>query len=110
MSVLLKHQRANRIYVAGAMTGKSNYNFDAFNEAAAELYKSGWDVENPASTGVVEGATWQDYMLSCLTQIGICGNMYMLTGWESSRGANIEHDLASKLGLNIIYQDESYYK
>lgn len=103
--VLLRHQRANRIYIAGPMTGLSNYNFDAFNEAAARFYKLGWDVENPASSGVVEGATWEDYMLSCLEQIGKCGNMYMLSGWETSRGASIEHELAKTLGFNIRYQD-----
>jgi len=88
------------------MTGYDNYNFDAFNAVEIDLFNAGWDVENPTKHGVVEGATWEDYMLSCLGQISKCGNMYMLKGWEASKGACIEYSLASMLKLNIIYQTE----
>ena len=104
MPVLLKAERQNTIYIAGPMSGMEDYNFPAFHEAAAYWRGLGWDVENPAANGVVEGATWQDYMLSCLTQIGVCGSMYMLTGWEKSKGATEEHRLAQTFGLNVIYQ------
>lgn len=104
MAILLKADRENTIYVAGPMTGFDNYNFDAFNAAEIDLLNAGWDVENPTKHGVVEGATWEDYMLSCLGQISKCGAMCMLKGWEVSRGAKIEHELAQKLGLTIIYQ------
>lgn len=104
MTILLKADRENAIYVAGPMTGYENYNFDAFNKAELDLFNGGWYVENPAKHGVVEGATWEDYMLSCLAQISKCGNMYMLKGWEASRGACIEYSLAQLLGLTVIFQ------
>ena len=37
-----------RIYIAGPMRGKPDYNYPAFNEAAEKLRCDGWDVENPA--------------------------------------------------------------
>ena len=103
--MLLKIDRANTIYIAGPMTGYKDYNFPAFNKAELDLRNSAWDVENPTKHGIVEGATWEDYMLSCLEQISKCGNMYMLKGWESSRGAQIEHSLANTLGLIVYYQE-----
>lgn len=104
MKLLLKADRENRIYIAGPMTGYDNYNFDAFNAVEIELSNSGWDVENPTKHGVVEGATWEDYMVSCLGQISKCGSMYMLKGWQQSKGALIEHSLALMVNLDIIYQ------
>lgn len=103
--MLLKTDRENTIYIAGPMTGYINYNFDAFNKAELDLRNAAWDVENPTKHGIVEGATWEDYMFACLAQISKCGNMYMLKGWESSRGANIEHYLANVLGITVHYQD-----
>ena len=103
--MLLKVDRENMIYIAGPMTGYENYNFEAFNEAEIDLLNSGWDVENPTKHGVVEGATWEDYMVSCLGQISKCGSMYMLKGWRSSKGALIEHSLALMVNLDIIYQE-----
>lgn len=104
MGLLLKADREDTIYIAGPMTGYENFNFQAFDSAELELVAACWYVENPTKYGIVEGATWEDYMLSCLGQISKCGSMYMLKGWEKSRGAVIEHDLAQKLGLTIIYQ------
>lgn len=105
MSVLLKEERANTAYVAGPMTGIENYNFNNFNRVASELRAQGLTVLNPADAGVVEDATWEDYMAYCLTQIGQCGVMYMLKGWEMSRGACLEQLIAMRLGMKIIYED-----
>lgn len=104
--VLLKQDRENRIYIAGPMTGYPNYNFEAFNRIALDYFNSGWDVENPAEHGVIDGATWEDYMMFDLTRLGLCGTIYMLDGWRESKGACIEHALAMTLGMDIVYQVE----
>ena len=33
-----------------------------------------------------------------------CEMIYMLRGWENSKGARAEHALANWIGLEIIYQ------
>lgn len=106
MGLLLKADREDTIYIAGPMTGYENFNFQAFDSAELELVAACWNVENPTKHGIVEGATWEDYMLSCLGQISKCGSMFMLKGWENSRGAIIEHALATTLSLDIYYQDQ----
>lgn len=105
MTLLLKEDRTNSIYIAGPMTGLPNYNFDNFNRVAEELKSKGLEVKNPAEVGVIEGATWEDYMAYCLTQIGLCGSMYMLRGWQMSRGACLEQLIAERLGMKIIYEE-----
>ena len=103
-TVSLKHERENRVYIAGPMTGYPNFNFEAFNAVEIDLFNGGWDVENPASHGIIEGATWEDYMMFDLTRLGLCGTIYMLEGWQESKGACIEHSLAVILGMTIVYQ------
>ncbi len=105
MSILKKEQRINTVYIAGPMTGYENYNFDSFNKVAEELRSKGYEVKNPAEHGVVEGAEWEDYMAYDLTQVGLCGVMYMLKGWQMSRGACLEQLIATNLGMKIIYEE-----
>lgn len=95
--------RAGRIYVAGPMTGIADYNFPAFNAAAAMLRAKGWLVENPAEHSLADGLEWADYMAYDLTRLGLCGAVYLLPGWENSKGATIEKDLACALGMTIHF-------
>lgn len=100
--VSLRHERANRIYVAGPMTGIEDFNFPAFNQASEMLRAKGYIVENPAEHGIIDGAEWADYMAYDLTRIGLCGSVYLLPGWEQSKGAQLEVLIATRLGMEII--------
>ncbi len=101
--VSLAEHRANRIYVAGPMTGLPDLNFPAFNAAAAELRAEGWHVENPAEHGIVDGAQWSDYMHTDLQQLSTCCAIYLLPGWSKSRGATLEAHVAQALGMAVYY-------
>lgn len=69
-SILLKAARANRVYVAGPMTDLTDFNYPAFNAVADRLRALGYEVENPADHGVVEGAQ----RAYDLTRLGLCGS------------------------------------
>lgn len=100
--VTLRSERANRIYVAGPMTGIEDFNFPAFNAAAEALRATGYIVENPADHGLIEGADWADYLAYDLTRLGLCDTIYLLHGWENSKGAQLEVLIAERLGMQII--------
>lgn len=100
--VTLAAARANRLYLAGPMTGFEDFNFPAFNAMAAELRARGYVVENPAEHGVVEDADWADYMAYDLTRLGLCGQVAVLPGWENSKGARLEVHIARALGMKIV--------
>jgi len=93
------------IYISGPMTGKENLNREAFKNAAVALVSQGWNVVNPhdVSPGK-ENPAYNDYMKADLKAMLDCEALYMLDGWVDSKGANIEHDLASQLGFEILYQ------
>lgn len=100
--VALAAARANRLYLAGPMTGFEDFNFPAFNAMAAELRARGYVVENPAEHGVVEDAEWADYMAYDLTRLGLCGQVAVLPGWENSKGARLEVHIARELGMPVV--------
>ena len=100
--VTLAHTRANRLYLAGPMTGIEDFNYPVFNSMADKLRGQGYEVENPADHGVVEGATWSDYMAYDLTRLGVCGVIARLPGWERSEGAKLEVQIAHRLGMTIV--------
>jgi hypothetical protein len=103
--VTLAASRSRRAYIAGPMTGLPEFNFPAFNAKAAELRAQGWHIENPAEHGIVEGATWADYLHFDLTRLATCEAMHLLPGWSASRGATLEVSIARALGMTIHLAD-----
>jgi hypothetical protein len=93
--------RAGSVYVSGPMTGYADWNFPAFNAAAAALRAQGLQVINPADHGVVDGAEWVDYLRTDLTQLAACERIHLLPGWSKSKGAKLELHVAQALGLQI---------
>jgi len=99
-----KREKRGRIYVSGPMTGYEAYNFPAFDAKSEELEAEGWDVENPAEKGEVDGWDWADYLRYDIRKLMDCDAIYMLKGWRSSRGADLEHAIAKALGFTIFYE------
>ncbi len=90
-----------RIYLAGPMTGLPELNYPAFHAKAAELRAAGHHVENPAENPAPPCGSWQGYMRMAIAQLVTCDAIYMLPGWEASKGAQVEYDLGNVLGLQI---------
>lgn len=99
------------IYIAGPMTGLSNFNKPAFFEAEERLRQDGWLVVNPANTrqhpGVLRGdKIWQYYMREAIRVLVDCTAIALLPGWMDSKGAKVEYLIAQNLGMETWdYQD-----
>lgn len=98
-----------KLYVCGPMTGIEGFNYEIFNIAAADLRASGYEVENPADLEAenTSGApqAWDWYMRRAITKLMLCNGIALLNGWENSRGAVIEVNLAHNLGYQIRHID-----
>ncbi|WP_312680987.1 DUF4406 domain-containing protein [Stenotrophomonas chelatiphaga] len=103
--VQFKADRVGRTYIAGPMTGHADFNYPAFNFAAALLRSAGIAAINPADHGVVPGATWEDYLRSDIAQLATCESIYFLPGWSQSRGALLEHHIATSLGMRLLFAE-----
>ena len=114
-----------KLYVAGPMRGYPEFNFPAFHAAAKRLREEGHTIFSPAEkdeevhgaefskqfkTGSLEDATSMGFSLRralgddlkwiCKEADGI----YLLRGWEHSKGALAEKATAEALGLVVMYE------
>ena len=91
-----------RIYIAGPMSGLPDLNYPAFHAKAAELRALGHHVENPAENKPPHCKSWLGYMRLAVAQLVTCDAVVLLPGWEKSRGARIERQLADGMGLQVF--------
>lgn len=94
------------VYISGPMTGKPDLNHPAFHAAAERLAAHGHEITNPVDCAVPAGSSWESYMREDIAMLVRCDAIYMLSGWHSSRGAVLEHYLALRLKMTILYQSE----
>lgn len=92
-----------KLYISGPMTGIPDLNRSAFNAEAAWYRALGHEVVNPAEVELGEGAAWLDYMRVDIKLMMDCDRIHMLPGWQASRGAMVEYNLALALGLAVSY-------
>ena len=115
------------IYVAGPMRGIKDFNFPAFAAATARLRSEGHLVFNPAErdeetfgkdigkspNGDLRDAVQRGFSLRVALghdMAWICEHadaIYLLPGWEASKGARAERALGEALGLEILAERES---
>lgn len=93
-----------KVYIAGPMTGLPEHNYPAFNKAADDLRAIGFEPLNPVDVGCDDapGACehdWQWYMRRTLALMLTADRVVLLPGWENSRGAKIEAQLADDLDI-----------
>jgi hypothetical protein len=100
------------VYISGPVSGATPEsiasNLKVFEEAQRLLLSMGCDVFNPA---LIQGpidplkdeALWQYYMHFCVRALPECDSIFMLPGWQNSKGAKWEHRIADMLGLPKFY-------
>jgi len=100
----------SKIYISGAISGMSiGVAKAAFADAKDYLY---WNSEhlhhniiNPFYIKPFLGLeNWLCYMINDVRELLKCDSIYMLKGWQNSRGACIEHLIAVWRKMEIIYQ------
>lgn len=94
-----------KLYIAGPMTGLSQYNYPAFKEAEKWLKFLGYDVLNPIHSeneNLDRDKFKQDkewYMRRAFRMVTEADGIALLRGWEDSVGVDQELQLAAFLDI-----------
>lgn len=99
-----------RIYISGPISGTDDWEkrFAGAEKGLRILYSAaGEEIEvvNPAKIAMPEGTTWQQYMDISLQMLRGCDEIYMLAGWRTSKGAQIERLYAKGSGIKITHEN-----
>lgn len=94
---------SRRTYLAGPMTGLPDLNFPLFHAEAARLRQEGHQVINPAEINADPNMGWEACMRADIAQLVTCQAIALLPGWQDSRGATLEHHIATQLGMQVIH-------
>lgn len=96
-----------KVYISGAI---AHYNMEerraTFAAAARQLTEQGFEAVNPFENGVPDDAHWMAHMKADIALLVDCDYIYMLKGWELSKGAKLEFDVASSCGIKVMFEGQ----
>jgi len=102
------------VYIAGPMTGRKDWNIEAFAECERVLHEAGasW-VFNPATRDSIERYERGEVSRAELMYIDMLNllqssALVLLPGYASSPGARVEFLVAAECGLRIFYWSDQY--
>jgi len=113
-----------KVYISGPVTGTEDYK-ERFERAEDDLLHDREmldhafsiikadpfeyvEIVNPIriTEHLPNGTPWGTFMDVTLSALRMCDAVYMLHGWESSKGARIEKLYAEGCGMKIAFEDE----
>lgn len=98
-----KRTMKQRVYISGPITGDPDAR-TRFRNAEGLKVNEGFDVMNPFDNGVNDGSAWEEHMIADIRMLMLCDTIFMLNGWQSSKGARIEFKIAEEMGMDIQFE------
>lgn len=95
----------DKVYISGAIAHYDmNERKEAFANAEMRLQSMGFNPVNPFKNGLPDEAHWREHMRADIRLLLGCEFIYMLQGWELSKGAKLELDVASSCGIKVLFE------
>lgn len=97
------------VYISGAITGVPNY-ANLFKYWQEKFDSYGIRCINPASLNdSIPALDYEEYMKIDLTYLSMCDIIFMLNGWQNSKGAQRELKYAIENGITILLESDCPY-
>lgn len=94
-----------KIYISGQISGLPLDEAKAkFQTVETKLKAQGYEAVNPLKNGIPDTEAWEVHMAADIVLLLDCEAIYMLPGWEASKGATLEKNIAERTGKKIIHQ------
>lgn len=94
-----------RIYISGKISGLPYKEAEQrFEDAEALLTELGFEVINPLKNGLATHDEWIKHLCKDIEMLHSCDAIYMMDNWTESKGAQIEYDIANRLGKDVWFE------
>ncbi|RKV80363.1 MAG: DUF4406 domain-containing protein [Alloprevotella sp.] len=94
-----------KVYISGQISGIEYEEARARFDKAEDFLKGlGVDTVNPMDNGLPEESTWIQHLCKDLELLHDCSHIYMIDGWQLSRGACVEYDFAIRTGKTVLFE------
>ncbi len=98
-----------KIYIAGKVTGEPISECTMkFGAAQVDLERLGHTAVNPLAVVGDWKCPWDLAMRKCIRALMDCEMIFMLEDYKNSKGAMVEYELATMLGMEIIYESSGF--
>ena len=95
------------VYIAGPMTGMPLFNYPKFFAMEGLLIRfNHCQVMNPAAQEC--GLDYKECMRRACVNVARSDVILLLDGWEKSKGAKFEYEIAKKIGLLIVTEKDYF--
>jgi hypothetical protein len=105
-------QDKSMIYIAGPIAGTNDFH-ERFNSACLELVQLGYTPISPLEVNGIDPGCREEtsearvrYLKADIRALMSCSGIYLLRGWENSRGARLEKLIADGLDMLVLYQEK----
>ena len=111
-------EHSKTIYISGPITSNKEHYRECFDAAKEFLQSKGYDVIDPSTDDYTEAVkeagiediwspeAWLWYLQRDMTVVSNCDGIYMLNGWEQSKGGIVEKIVAEKFKLPIYFENK----
>ena len=95
-----------RIYISGPISGVLDFKekFDQAEKYLKEKYPNA-EIINPTMIVLPSSCTHEDYMKIDFMLLDLCDAIYMMPGWDLSKGCNQEYGYAMAKDLIILKEE-----
>lgn len=100
-----------KLYISGPITGVDTYK-EKFAATEKSLRATGCKVINPAKVDdiICDDSTYDEIMEVDLLLLKMCDGIFLLNGWNKSKGAKIELRKALELEMPIFMESDGYHQ
>lgn len=95
-----------RVYISGPISGHDlEKRRLAFKAAKYMLLSQGYEPVNPMENGLPAEATTHEHMKRDIELLMTCDMIYMMRRWTHSKGCKVEFDVATAIGLPVLFEE-----
>lgn len=99
-------KKMKRIYISGPISHyDENVRRTAFSQTAEMLRMQGYDPVNPMENGLPADAATREHMRRDIELLMTCDLIYMMRRWTHSKGCKVEFDVATSIGLPVLFEE-----